>query len=427
MAHKPVVAGETDVFCADGGIFVSGENFEEVKSDPEVLARKFAVMLPLLNERQKRLYLATEADALGRGGVSLVSRLSGVARSTIHDALDEHDPTLSPERVRKAGGGRKAVAEANPAVVAALEELVSPETRGDPESPLRWTTKSTRHLAKQLTEMGHRVSHRVVADLLRNQGYSLQALAKTKEGGDHPDRDQQFEYINSMTASFQHDGEPVISVDCKKKELVGNYKNGGREWQPSGEAVEVNVYDFVDPEVGKALPYGVYDVTRNEALVNVGRDHDTASFAVESIRRWWHTMGTQAYPDATRLLINADGGGSNGYRVRLWKAELAVLANETGLEITVCHFPPGTSKWNKIEHRLFSFISMNWRGQPLVTHEVIVSLIGATTTRKGLQVVAHHDFNEYPKGFKVSDQAMKAIPLTKHAFHGEWNYTITPS
>ena len=394
--------------------------------DAERLKRKFDVVLPHLNERQRRIFLAAEAEAIGRGGVSIVSRLSGCSRSTIQGVLTEDNLKQSGDRVRKQGGGRKKLQEADPELVTMLRDLVDPESRGDPMSPLRWTSKSTRHLAAALAEKGHPVSHRVVGTILKSLGYSLQSPVKTREGTNHPDRDAQFQYINGKVKAHQDAGEPVVSVDTKKKENVGNFSNGGREYQPTGKPEEVNMHDFPDVDLGKAAPYGVYDVQRNEAMVNVGCDHDTSAFAVESIRRWWYSMGAEVYPDATKLLITADGGGSNGYRVRLWKSELSRLAEETGLEITVCHLPPGTSKWNKIEHRLFSHITMNWRGKPLRTHETVVSLISSTTTSKGLVVRATRDLNQYPKGIKVSDAEMEALPLVRHEFHGEWNYTVTP-
>lgn len=331
------------------------------------------------------------------------------------------------DRVRRAGGGRKKLADSNPMLVVALKALVDPETRGDPMSPLKWVSKSTRQIAEALGQQGFIVTHTLVARMLHELGFSLQANRKTEEGGDHPDRDKQFKYINKQVRVHLKAGQPVVSVDCKKKELVGNYKNAGQEWLPAGQPENVKVYDFVDPELGKALPYGIYDVGRNEGLVNVGMDHDTAAFAVESLRRWWSTVGLCAYPDADRLLICADGGGSNGSRVRLWKHQLAELARETGLTITVCHLPPGTSKWNKIEHRMFSHISMNWRGRPLVTHDVVVQLIAATTTRQGLRIQATLDQGEYPTQVKVTDQEMKALPLVPHTFHGNWNYTLTPA
>ncbi len=357
-----------------------------------VLAEKLTTILPHLNERQRRLLLAAEARSLGRGGVALVSRASGVSRPTIARAMGElsESATLC-ERVRHVGAGRKRLRERDPALVAELEALVELDSRGDPMSPLRWTCKSTRQLANVLTERGHTVSHTVVAELLHEADYHLQANVKTLEGTQHPDRDAQFHYLNEQVKAFLAQGLPVVSVDTKKKELVGPYKNGGREWRPEGQPEKVNVHDFPDSQVGKAIPYGIYDVGRNAGWVNVGQDHDTASFAVASLRRWWQAMGAKVYPEAKRLLICADGGGSNGYRLRLWKVELQHLADETGLEVVVCHLPPGTSKWNKIEHRLFSHISINWRGRPLVSHEVVVELIGATTNRKGLRVQAELD------------------------------------
>ena len=317
------------------------------------------------------------------------------------------------------------MSQRDPAVVAALERLVDPTTRGDPESPLRWTSKSTRTLADELCAQGHSVAPRTVAKLLHESGYSLQATRKTREGRDHPDRDAQFRYLSGQINAHLGSGDPVVSVDTKKKELVGRYKNAGREWQPTGQPEQVEVYDFIG-EAGKAIPYGVYDVAANAAWVSVGRDHDTAAFAVATLRRWWQAMGRPLYPHSRRLLICADGGGSNGYRVRLWKVELAALAAETRLEITVCHLPPGTSKWNKIEHRLFSHISMNWRGRPLESHETVVQLIAATTTHSGLAVQAELDDRTYPKGTKITDEQMASLPLTRHDFHGEWNYTLQP-
>jgi DNA-binding phage protein len=397
-----------------------------MQTDQEILAEKFAVVLPHLDERQRRLLLAAEARALGRGGVSLVARAAGVSRQTIHTALRELDtpPAGAGGRVRRPGGGRKRLAERDPGLADALDALVEPTSRGDPQSPLRWTTRSTRNLADTLTEGGHPASHTLVAGLLREQGYSLQATRKTLEGTQHPDRDGQFRYINDTARAYLDQGLPVVSVDTKKKELVGRFANKGREWQPTGAPVEVNVHDFPDPKVGKAIPYGVYDLGRNSGWVTVGTDHDTAAFAVATLGRWWERVGQVAYPAAGRLLVTADAGGSNGYRLRLWKVELARLAAETGLAITVCHLPPGTSKWNRIEHRLFSHISMNWRGRPLESHQVIIDLIGATTTRTGLTVRAELDRRSYPKGVKVADQALAAVPLRRHDFHGEWNYTI---
>jgi hypothetical protein len=394
----------------------------------EQLAEKYAVMAPVLDERQRRRWMGAEARALGRGGVSAVARATGASRSTVTAAVKELDDPGSgvpAGRVRRPGAGRPSVVESDAGLAAALEALVDPATRGDPESPLRWTSKSTQILAGELRGEGHRVGPRTVAKLLSGAGYSLQATRKTREGGTHPDRDAQFRYLSEQVNAHLADGQPVVSVDTKKKELVGRYKNGGREWQPKGDPEQVDVYDFLG-EQGKAIPYGVYDVAANAAWVSVGRDHDTATFAVSTLRRWWQAMGRPLYPEARRLLISADGGGSNGSRVRLWKVELAAFAAESGLQITVCHLPPGTSKWNKIEHRLFSHISMNWRGRPLESHETIVALIAATTTRTGLSVHAELDDGDYPKGVKISDQQMAALPLERHDFHGNWNYTLRP-
>jgi hypothetical protein len=380
-----------------------------------------------LNERQRRLYLAVEARGLGHGGVARVARATGVSRPTIRQGLRElTDPIAASERVRQPGGGRKKLTERDPTLLRDLEALVEPDSRGDPMSPLRWTCKSTRQLAEALVGAGHRVSHTVVAELLNQAGYSLQAPTKTLEGRQHPDRDAQFRYLNEQVKACLEAGQPVVSVDAKKKELVGAFKNGGREWQPKGRPEQVNVHDFPDPHLGKAIPYGIYDVGRNTGWVTVGQDHDTASFAVASLRRWWQAVGTGAYPAAERVLICADGGGSNGYRVRLWKVELQRFADQSGLAVMVCHLPPGTSKWNKIEHRLFAHISMNWRGRPLVSHEVIVDLIGATTTQAGLRVQAELDVGQYPTKIKVSDEEMASLHLIPHAFHGEWNYTLAP-
>jgi hypothetical protein len=401
-----------------------------VAFDEVALAAKFERLFPHLNERQRRLLAGAEAQALGFGGVSAVARASGLSVPTVRKGVTELAETteLAPEQSRRAGGGRKRAEVADPELMAALESLVDPVTRGDPESPLRWTTKSTRRLARALSEMGHRVSHVVVAELLRALGYSLQANAKTAEGAQHADRDAQFRYISEQATQRLAAGLPVVSVDTKKKELVGAdpaYKNAGREWQPAGRPEHVGVHDFPN-QAGKAVPYGVYDVGANQGWVLVGTDHDTAAFAVQSLRKWWHSMGQAVYPQADRLLVCADAGGSNGYRTRLWKVELAGLAAETGLTITVCHFPPGTSKWNRIEHRLWSAVSMNWRGRPLVSHEVVVDLIGATTTTTGLTVKAELDTNHYPKGIKVTDSQLAAASVRGHAFHGEWNYDLAP-
>jgi transposase len=397
--------------------------------DEATIHTRFAMLSPFLNERTRRLLTAAEAAALGRGGIAAVARATGVSRRAIAVGLAElHAPqAASASHVRRPGGGRKRTVQTDRTLQDDLERLIDPVTRGDPESPLRWTCKSVRKLAEELRRLGHATSHRMVADLLHDLGYSLQANRKTLEGTNHPDRNAQFAYINAKVQAALLAGAPVISVDAKKKELVGDFKNAGREWHPAGQAVPVRVYDFRIPALGRVTPYGVYDMAQNTGWVNVGTDHDTATFAVESIRRWWHAMGHPAYPHARTLLITADGGGSNGSRVRLWKLELQQLADETGLEIAVCHFPPGTSKWNKIEHRLFSFISQNWRGKPLVSHEVIVNLIAATTTQTGLKVVCQLDQNAYPAGRKVSNKAMEEINLRRDTFHGEWNYTILPS
>jgi hypothetical protein len=403
-----------------------------VDADVEARLRaKFEAVLPHLDERAARLVLAGEARSLGHGGIAVVARASGSSRTRIGQGVAELESGIAPSgRVRRPGGGRKSAGVADPGLVAALLALVEPTRRGDPESALCWTTLSVRKLAAELTAAGHPVSHETVAQLLRAQGFSLQANAKTIEGNQHPDRDGQFSYLNDQAGEHIAGGQPVISVDTKKKELVGPYKNGGTEWRPAGEPEQVKVHDFVDRELGKANPYGVYDLAANTGWVSVGTDHDTAAFAVNTIRSWWNTTGGHTYPGASRLLITADGGGSNGYRTRLWKTELAQLAAETGLKITVCHLPPGTSKWNKIEHRLFSHISMNWRGRPLTSHEVIVNAIAATTTRTGLTVHAELDPGTYPKGTKIPDREIKALEttgvLTRHAWHGEWNYTLCP-
>jgi hypothetical protein len=395
----------------------------------EQLAEKYELIAPLLDERQRRCWLGVEARALGHGGVSAVARATGASRSTVTAAVKElADPAadaVTRGRVRRAGAGRPSVTATDRQLLAALEALVDPATRGDPMSPLRWTSKSTRTLAAELAGQGHAVAERTVAKLLHGVGYSLQAVRKTREGGTHPDRDAQFRYLSEQVNAHLRDGQPVVSVDTKKKELVGRYKNAGREWQPKGEPEQVEVYDFVG-EAGKAIPYGVYDLAANTAWVSVGRDHDTAAFAVATLRRWWQMMGRPLYPAADRLLICADGGGSNGSRVRLWKVELATFAAESGLAITCCHLPPGTSNWNKIEHRLFAHISMNWRGRPLESHETVVQLIAATTTRTGLAVRAELDNGDYPSGIKVSDAQMAAVPLDRHEFHGNWNYTLRP-
>jgi transposase len=395
--------------------------------EQERLAGKLAEIRPHLDERQWRLVLGAEARAIGRGGIKLVAEVAGVSADTVGRGAGELEAGIEPDgRVRRKGAGRPAVEEADPGLVAALEALVDPGSRGDPMSPLRWTTKSTARLAGELSAQGTQVAARTVARLLKENGYSLQGNAKTIEGSQHPDRDAQFRYIASQVGAFQAAGDPVISVDTKKRELIGEYANGGKEWERKGEPREVNDHDFPG-ELGKVSPYGVYDLTANTGWVNVGTDRDTAQFAVESIRRWWNTVGQQGYQDAARLLITADAGGSNGSRLRLWKTELAGLAAETGLEITVLHFPPGTSKWNKVEHRLFSAITMNWRGRPLESHEVVIETIAATTTSTGLTVRAVLDTNAYQKGIRIPDRAMKefeARHLRRHDFHGQWNYTI---
>lgn len=392
------------------------------------IKKRFEKLDQYLDERLRRLVAGAEALAIGRGGISAVSRETGLCREAIREGCQEleRQDHLPEGRVRRKGAGRKRTVDQDPTLKADLERLIDPVTRGDPESPLRWTCKSTRQLADALNEMGHRTSHRMVGELLRELGYSLQSNRKTLEGSSHPDRNAQFEHIHAQVKQFQGRGDPVISVDTKKKELVGNFKQAGREWRPEGQPESVKVHDFQDPELGKVAPYGVYDSTLNIGWVNVGTDHDTSQFAVESIRRWWRSMGATGYREAQRLLITADGGGSNGSRVRLWKRELQALATELGLAITVCHFPPGTSKWNQIEHRLFAFITMNWRGRPLISHEVVVNLIASTTNRKGLQVYCELDGNEYPKGIKVTDAEMNDLKIDRHSFHGEWNYTILP-
>ena len=398
-------------------------------AEQDRMAARLAEMRPFLDERAWRLLLGAEARAIGHGGMKLVAAAAKAKADTVSRGAHELESGVQPDgRVRAVGAGRPSAAVADPGLVPSLEGLVAPETRGDPESALRWTTKSTSHLADELTEAGHEVSSVTVGRLLKAAGYSLQGNAKTVEGKQHPDRDAQFRYINEQVAAFQASGDPVISVDAKKRELVGNFANKGAEWMPAGTPERVNVHDFADKDLGKATPYGIYDVTANTGWVNVGTDADTGAFAVESIRRWWHTVGRQGYPGATRLLITADSGGSNGSRLRLWKTELAGLAAETGLEITVVHLPPGTSKWNRIEHRLFSHISMNWRGRPLTSHEVIIQTIGAVTTKAGLKVRAALDTDSYPKGIRITDKDMKAFEvkhLQRHQFHGDWNYTIT--
>ena len=400
--------------------------------DTTQLGQRFAQLSPYLDERLRRLWAAAEAQSLGFGGAVAVARCTGVSRRAItvgcrelKQARQAKTPT-KVMRIRRAGGGRKKATDKDPRLLGALRELVEPATRGDPENPLRWTSKSVRHLAAALKARGLSASHQLVSELLASEGYSLQANVKTREGGAHPDRNAQFEHINERIRAAQAEGQPVISVDTKKKELVGDFKNSGREWHPKGQPEAVRVHDFIIPEMGRANPYGVYDLAHNRGWVSVGTDHDTATFAVSTIRRWWAGMGAALYPQAKRLLITADGGGSNGSRNRLWKRELQALADDTGLRIEVSHLPPGTSKWNKIEHRLFSVISQNWRGKPLTSHEVIVQLIAATSNRKGLRVHAELDAASYPAGTKVSDQEMAKLRIETSTFHGEWNYSLRP-
>lgn len=392
--------------------------------------KRLATLLPHLNERQRRLAAAVEARALGYGGVSAVAQATGLARGTIHRALRElrdPPPTLAHEQIRTRGAGRPRLVERQPEILKRLQGLVEASTSGDPMSPLLWTCESTTQLAKALSREGYRISPDTVGRLLSDMGYSLQANLKSLEdGADHPDRDGQFRYLAKRVRRFQTRSEPVISVDTKKKELIGHYYNKGRTWRPRGDPEQVKVHDFIDPEEPKAIPYGIYDVVRNHGWVNVGCDHDTASFAAGSIHRWWMAMGSRVYAHACELLICADAGGSNGYRIRLWKVALQALADKTGLRVTVCHLPPGTSKWNKIEHRLFSHISMNWRGRPLTSHEIVVKLIGATVTKTGLKVKARLDKRKYPTKVKITDEQMRELNIKPHAFHGEWNYTISP-
>ena len=393
------------------------------------LAEKFERIRPHLNEASLRLWAANEALSLGYGGVSAVARATELSRTTIHAGMAELESAAvapEPNRIRRSGAGRKKLTDKDPGLLGALNKLVDPVTRGDPESPLRWTSKSTTKLAQELNMSGHAVSQRTVCDLLTGEGYSLQSVRKTREGAQHPDRDAQFQFLNTQVQAAMKARQPVISVDTKKKELVGDFKNAGQEWQKKKTPVEVRVHDFKDPVLGKAAPYGVYDLAANQGWVSVGIDHDTAEFAVESIRRWWRQMGEPIYPKAKRLLITADCGGSNGYRVRLWKVALQRFADETGLTLQVRHLPPGTSKWNKIEHRMFCHITQNWRGRPLESLAVIVDLIGHTTTEKGLKIRAEIDTSSYPKGQTVSDEAMKRVHLQPDAFHGEWNYSILP-
>jgi transposase len=397
-------------------------------ADIAAITARYEALKSLLDERSRRLVAAAESQAIGKGGISVVARATGISRPVIRQGIaDLKDPSaLSPGRVRREGGGRKRAVVKDASLRTDLEGLLESTTRGDPEAPLRWTCKSVRQLTAELGRMKHQVSHQVVADLLHELGYSLQANRKTKEGAGHPDRNAQFEHLNGKVKWSLGRRQPVISVDTKKKELVGDFKNGGRELRPKGQPEAVRVHDFVDPDLGRATPYGIYDLGRNSGWVSVGMDHDTAEFAVETIRRWWRSMGRPAYPDAARLLITADAGGSNGSRLRLWKIELQKLADETGLRIAVCHFPPGTSKWNKIEHRLFSYISQNWRGRPLRSFQTIVNLIAATATTTGLKVHAELNSEAYQAGIKVSDQELAQVKIRRDKFHGDWNYEIQP-
>ncbi|HZM79761.1 MAG TPA: ISAzo13 family transposase [Candidatus Limnocylindrales bacterium] len=394
------------------------------------MAARLSVLLPRLNERDRRLALASEARSWGFGGIAAVHKATGVSKTTIHrgiyDLEADHEGGV-PDRVRAVGGGRKKAEESNPELLDALDALIEPETRGDPESALRWTTKSTYKLADELTGIGHKISHSVVAKILRGHGYSLQGTRKTLEGAQHPDRDAQFRYINRLAMEFIAAGDPVISVDTKKKELVGRFTQGGTEWHRTGEPVQVSTYDFPHLADGKAIPYGVYDIADDSAWVSVGVDHDTSVFAVATIESWWEQVGKKKYPNARRILITADGGGSNGHRPWLWKRELARLSAAIGVEITVCHYPPGTSKWNKIEHRLFSRITLNWRGRPLETYQTVVNLIANTTTKAGLTVRCQLDLSDYPTKIKVTKREREEIPLVRHDFHGDWNYSIRPS
>ena len=398
-----------------------------MSSDYDNLKEKLSVLLPSLNEKQRRLLVGAEALAIGRGGISLLSRITGMSRSTVAKGVREYqNGDVDAARIRNKGAGRKKLTLQHPQIKHSIEQIIETDSRGDPESPLRWTCKSVRNIADFLAEEGYEVSHMSVARILHEMQYSLQANRKTKEGEDHPDRDQQFRFISKTCKEYLAGSEPVISVDTKKKELIGEYKNAGREWHEKGGAIEVNGHDFPGPKVPRAIPYGIYDVGDDSGWVNVGVTADTAEFAVSSIRHWWQYVGSRRYPEARKLLICADAGGSNGYRLRLWKKELQEFADAQGIEVSVCHFPPGTSKWNKIEHRLFSFISINWRGKPLTSYQVIINLIASTTTKKGLKVKARLDKKQYSKGKKVTDSEMKSLRLDRNEFHGEWNYTIQP-
>jgi len=397
------------------------------------LKTKYKKLCPFLNERTLRIWSAIEAQSLGRGGITKVSEATSLSRTTIYKAIAELSMKTrpkrakeEPKRIRKPGGGRKKLKDKDATLLEDLDSILEPVTRGDPESPLRWTCKSTTKIAEELQAQGHQVSQRTVCDLLYELGYSLQSNRKIREGSQHSDRNGQFLYIYNTVKRFQAKGEPVISVDTKKKELIGEFKNSGQEWRKRGKPIEVNIHDFADPALGKVIPYGIYDITANKGWVNIGITHDTAEFAVESIRRWWYEMGKPMYPDASEFLITADCGGSNGSRVRLWKLELQKLADELGMVIHICHFPPGTSKWNKIEHRMFCFITKNWRGRPLASREVVVNLIANTRTSKGLEIIAKLDHSKYETGIKVTDEEFKSIVLKKDDFHGEWNYKIKP-
>ena len=391
------------------------------------LSKKILSIWPYLNERQRRMYAATEALHLGYGGISRISKICGLSRVTITKGTIELDTEpIGTDRVRRVGAGRHSLVDVDPSLPIILESLVEPLSRGDPQSPLRWTCKSTRKIAAEISKRSASISHEKVAQLLRNLDYSLQGNRKTKEGTDHPDRDAQFRHINAVVEKAMRNAIPVISVDTKKKELLGEFENKGRQWRESKSPLLVNGHDFPAPDLPRAYPYGIYDLKQNSGFVNVGTDHDTGAFAVASIRGWWRHEGKKVYPSANRILITADGGGSNGYRLRLWKTELQKLANETKLTIDVCHFPPGTSKWNKVEHRLFSFISSNWRGEPLIDYETVVKLIANTTTSKGLSVICRLDHRKYPPGIRISDEEMLAVNITTNSFHGEWNYSIKP-
>jgi len=399
----------------------------------DAVRKKYELLRLLMNERMRRQWAASEALSLPRGGVTVVARATGLSRTTIEvgkrelrTQADLPQKEVYPERIRRLGGGRHRLVIDDPTLIADLEALVEPATRGDPQSSLRWTSKSTRKLAKELISQGHQVSHVTVAALLDELDYSLQANRKTQEGKGHPDRDAQFQYIDQQVRAFQKEGQPVISVDSKKRELIGDFKNSGREWQPRGTPEKVKIYDYPDKHLGKVTPGGVYDLTKNDGWVSVGIDHNTAQFAAETIRRWWQAMGSKVYHDVKKLLVTADSGGSNARRCRLWKVSLQELADTVKLAISVCHFPPGTSKWNKIEHRMFCHITENWRGRPLRSHATVVNLIGNTTTTTGLHVESELDSNSYPLGIKISDEELAAVQIQMHSFHGEWNYTISP-